>query len=138
MVMGLDFYGMGAPDKSIWFGILALMVVEIGLVHPPLGMNLFIIQKLAKDVPYFETAKGVMPFLASDLVRIVLLVAPGHPDVQRAILDAWDSSTSCRSRRRSRATTNTCSRTGRACTSASDRTARSGYTATSSPANKRS
>jgi C4-dicarboxylate transporter DctM subunit len=67
MVMGLDFYGMGAPDKSIWFGILALMVVEIGLVHPPLGMNLFIIQKLAKDVPYFETAKGVMPFLASDL-----------------------------------------------------------------------
>ena len=75
MVMGLDFYGMGAPDKSIWFGILALMVVEIGLVHPPLGMNLFIIQKLAKDVPYFETAKGVMPFLASDLVRIVLLVA---------------------------------------------------------------
>ena len=50
------------------------MVVEIGLVHPPLGMNLFIIQKLAKDVPYLETAKGVMPFLASDLARILLLV----------------------------------------------------------------
>jgi tripartite ATP-independent transporter DctM subunit len=75
MVMGLDFYGMSVPDKSIWFGILALMVVEIGLVHPPLGMNLFIIQKLAKDVPYLETAKGVMPFLASDFVRIALLVA---------------------------------------------------------------
>jgi tripartite ATP-independent transporter DctM subunit len=78
VVMGLDFYGLSATDKSIWFGILALMVVEIGLVHPPLGMNLFIIQKLAKDVPYLETAKGVMPFLASDLLRIVLLVlAPG-------------------------------------------------------------
>jgi C4-dicarboxylate transporter, DctM subunit len=78
MVMGLDFYGMSVADKSIWFGILALMVVEIGLVHPPLGMNLFIIQKLAKDVPYLETAKGVMPFLASDFVRIALLVAfPG-------------------------------------------------------------
>ena len=51
------------------------MVVEIGLVHPPLGMNLFIIQRLAIDTPYIETAKGVMPFLASDLVRIVLLVA---------------------------------------------------------------
>ncbi len=75
MVMGLDFWGMSVPDKSVWFGILALMVVEIGLVHPPVGMNLFIIQKLAKDVPYMETAKGVMPFLASDFLRIGLLVA---------------------------------------------------------------
>jgi C4-dicarboxylate transporter, DctM subunit len=74
MVMGLDFYGMSVPDKSVWFGILALMVVEIGLVHPPVGMNLFIIQKLAKDVPYIETAKGVMPFLASDFIRIGFLV----------------------------------------------------------------
>lgn len=78
MVMGLDFWGMSVNDKSVWFGILALMVVEIGLVHPPVGMNLFIIQKMAKDVPYIETAKGVMPFLASDLLRIVLLVTfPG-------------------------------------------------------------
>ncbi len=75
MVMGLDFFGMSVPDKSVWFGILALMVVEIGLVHPPVGMNLFIIQKLAKDVPYIETAKGVMPFLASDFIRIGFLVA---------------------------------------------------------------
>jgi ATP-binding cassette subfamily B protein len=49
-------------------------LVEIGLVHPPVGMNLFIIQKLAKDVPYIETAKGVMPFLASDFIRIGFLV----------------------------------------------------------------
>lgn len=75
MVMGLDFFGMSVPDKSVWFGILALMVVEIGLVHPPVGMNLFIIQKLAKDVPYMETAKGVMPFLASDFMRIGFLIA---------------------------------------------------------------
>ncbi len=75
VVMGLDFFGLSLADKSIWFGILALMVVEIGLVHPPLGMNLFIIQRLAKDVPYLETAKGVIPFLASDLARIALLVA---------------------------------------------------------------
>lgn len=74
IVMQLDFFGLSVADKSVWFGILALMVVEIGLVHPPLGMNLFIIQKLAKDVPYLETAKGVMPFLASDLVRILLVV----------------------------------------------------------------
>lgn len=74
IVMGLDFWGLGPADKSVWFGILALMVVEIGLVHPPVGMNLFIIQKMAKDVPYVETAKGVLPFLASDFVRIVALV----------------------------------------------------------------
>ena len=74
VIMGLDFYGMGPTDKSIWFGILALMVVEIGLVHPPVGMNVYIINRLAKDVPLTETFKGVVPFLLSDLVRIVMLV----------------------------------------------------------------
>jgi TRAP-type C4-dicarboxylate transport system permease large subunit len=73
--MGLDFYGMSGTDKSVWFGILALMVVEIGLVHPPVGMNVFIINRLAKDVPLVETFKGVMPFLLSDFLRIALLLA---------------------------------------------------------------
>lgn len=75
IVIGLDFYGMSIEDKSIWFGILALMVVEIGLVHPPVGMNVYIINRLAKDVPLVETFKGVVPFLLSDLVRIIALVA---------------------------------------------------------------
>jgi tripartite ATP-independent transporter DctM subunit len=74
MIIGLDFFGMSVEDKSVWFGILALMVVEIGLVHPPVGMNLYVINKLAKDVPMKDTAWGVMPFLASDFVRIVALV----------------------------------------------------------------
>jgi TRAP-type C4-dicarboxylate transport system permease large subunit len=74
MVMGLDFFGMALEDKSIWFGILALMVVEIGLVHPPVGMNVYIINRLAKDVPLTQTFKGVVPFLISDGLRIVLLV----------------------------------------------------------------
>src|SRR3989442_3319412 len=74
MVMSLDYWGMGQTAKSIWFGILALMVVEIGLVHPPVGMNVYIINRLAKDVPLTETFKGVMPFLASDLLRIILLL----------------------------------------------------------------
>lgn len=78
MIMGLDFFGLPVEDKSVWFGILALMVVEIGLVHPPVGMNLYVINKLAKDVPMKETAIGVMPFLASDFLRIILLVCvPG-------------------------------------------------------------
>jgi C4-dicarboxylate transporter DctM subunit len=49
-------------------------VVEIGLVHPPVGLNVYIINRLAKDVPLTETFKGVVPFLLSDFVRITLLV----------------------------------------------------------------
>jgi len=74
MIMGLDYFGMSQDDKSIWFGILALMVVEIGLVHPPVGMNVYIINRLAKDVPLTETFKGVIPFLISDLLRTLLLL----------------------------------------------------------------
>jgi C4-dicarboxylate transporter DctM subunit len=74
VVMGLDFWGLAPVEKSLWFGILALMVVEIGLVHPPVGMNVYIINRLARDVPLSETFKGVMPFLASDFVRIVMLL----------------------------------------------------------------
>jgi len=74
MVMGLDYFGMSLQDKSIWFGILALMVVEIGLVHPPVGMNVYIINRLARDVPLTETFKGVVPFLISDFARIILLL----------------------------------------------------------------
>jgi tripartite ATP-independent transporter DctM subunit len=74
VVMGLDFWGLGQTDKSIWFGILALMVVEIGLVHPPVGMNVYIINRLAKNVPLTETFKGVVPFLLSDFARITLLL----------------------------------------------------------------
>lgn len=74
VIMGLDFFGMTGAEKSIWFGILALTVVEIGLVHPPVGMNVYIINRLAQDVPLTETFKGVVPFLLSDLARIVLLL----------------------------------------------------------------
>ena len=74
VVMGLDFWGLPPTDKSIWFGILALMVVEIGLVHPPVGMNVYIINRLAKDVPLIETFKGVVPFLLSDFLRITALL----------------------------------------------------------------
>ncbi len=74
VVMGLELWGLPPADKSVWFGILALMVVEIGLVHPPVGMNIYIINRLAKDVPVTETFRGVLPFLASDLARILLLV----------------------------------------------------------------
>jgi len=48
------------------------------LVHPPVGMNIYIINSLAKDVPLIETFKGVVPFLVSDFLRILLLLfVPG-------------------------------------------------------------
>ncbi|MBI2313847.1 MAG: TRAP transporter large permease [Betaproteobacteria bacterium] len=74
IVMGLDFFGLGATEKAIWFGIIALMVVEIGLITPPVGMNVYIINSLAKDVPMAVTFRGVTPFLMADAVRITLLL----------------------------------------------------------------
>ena len=70
----LDF-GMGAEEAALWFGVLVLIVVEVGLITPPVGMNLFVINKLAKDVPLSESFKGVLPFVLSDLVRVVILTA---------------------------------------------------------------
>jgi TRAP-type C4-dicarboxylate transport system permease large subunit len=77
IVMGLDF-GLTPDETAIWFGILALIVVEVGLITPPVGMNVFIINAMAGDVPMLETFKGVLPFLLSDGLRVALLVAfPG-------------------------------------------------------------
>ena len=72
-VMGLDL-GMPPADKAIWFGILVLMVVEIGLIAPPVGLNVYVINSLAKDVPMSETYKGVTPFLISDAIRTTLIL----------------------------------------------------------------
>ncbi|HHE3594902.1 putative TRAP transporter large permease [Pasteurella multocida] len=78
IILGLDFWGLSAQDKTIWFGIVALMVVEIGLITPPVGMNLFIINKMDKDTPLLATSKWVLPFIASDLIRIaVIACVPG-------------------------------------------------------------
>jgi tripartite ATP-independent transporter DctM subunit len=68
-------FGMSTEDLKIWFGILALIVVELGLITPPVGMNVFVISSLAKDIPMIETFKGVMPFFAAEVLRVVLLVA---------------------------------------------------------------
>lgn len=74
MIMGLDF-GMTPEETAIWFGILVLIVVEVGLITPPVGMNLFVINSMARDVPISQTYRGVMPFVLSDLVRTAILAA---------------------------------------------------------------
>lgn len=81
IVMGLDF-GMPPDEKAIWFGILVLVIVGIGLVAPPVGMNVFVINALAKDVPIVETYRGVLPFILADIVRAGVLV--GFP-----VLSLW-------------------------------------------------
>jgi len=59
----------------IWFGVLVVRVVEIGLITPPIGLNVFIIRGVAKDIPTFEIFRGVMPFFAADIGCVILLVA---------------------------------------------------------------
>jgi tripartite ATP-independent transporter DctM subunit len=73
MVSGLDF-GLTPEETAIWFGILVLIVVEVGLITPPVGMNLFVIQSMAPDISIRDTYRGVWPFVASDLIRVTLLV----------------------------------------------------------------
>lgn len=74
IVTAMDF-GMSPEHFAIWFGILVLMVAEIGMITPPVGLNLFIISAMSKDVPIRETYKGIVPFVTADLFRIVLLTA---------------------------------------------------------------
>ncbi len=63
-----------AGMTAIWFGIFITRAMEIGFVHPPLGMNLYVIQGVAKDVSIQRIFKGVLPFLASDFVHLLLLL----------------------------------------------------------------
>lgn len=58
----------------IWFGVIIVMTVELGLIHPPVGMNVFVIKSVIKDVTMTTIFKGVLPFVATDLIRLVLLI----------------------------------------------------------------
>ena len=75
VVTDLSLYGLNSTEKIIWFGILVLSVVEIGLIAPPVGLNVYVVSSFARDVPMAETYRGVLPFLASDAVRVALLLA---------------------------------------------------------------
>ncbi len=74
-ISAMDWGSMTIEEVSIWFGIIVLIVVEVGLITPPVGMNLFIINAMEKTTPMSETYKAVMYFVASDIVRVILLVA---------------------------------------------------------------
>ena len=73
IMTAMDF-GLGPEHTALWFGILVLVVVEVGLITPPVGMNLFIINSMSKDVPISETYRGAMPFILCDFTRVCLLI----------------------------------------------------------------
>jgi len=73
MVIGLDF-GMPKESVAIWFGIMVLMTVGFGMLAPPVGLNVYVVNGMAKDIPIAESYRGVMPFLISDTLRTLLLL----------------------------------------------------------------
>ena len=73
-VMALDLWGLSYELKALWFGILVLMTVSFGLIAPPVGLNVYVVNNLARDVPMSETYKGLMPFLAWDILRMAILL----------------------------------------------------------------
>jgi tripartite ATP-independent transporter DctM subunit len=58
----------------IWFGVIIVMTVELGLIHPPVGMNVFVIKSVIQDVTFSSIFKGVLPFIATDILRLVILI----------------------------------------------------------------
>ncbi|MCB1359667.1 MAG: TRAP transporter large permease [Rhodobacter sp.] len=78
LVLSLDFGSgwLGDPaNVTIWFGILVVVVTEISLISPPIGLNVFVLRSVLRDVPITTIFRGIMPFWASDLIRLAVLVA---------------------------------------------------------------
>jgi tripartite ATP-independent transporter DctM subunit len=74
VVTALDF-GLTTEQTALWFGVLVLSVVGIGLTAPPIGLNVFVISSMARDVPIAQIYRGVLPFLVTDFLRLLLCVA---------------------------------------------------------------
>ena len=68
VVTGLGF-------DPIWFGVIIVMTVELGLIHPPVGMNVFVIKSVVKDVTFSTIFAGVIPFILTDILRLIILIA---------------------------------------------------------------
>ena len=67
-------FGMSAGEAAIWFGVIVVIAIEIGLMTPPLGLNVFIIQGVAPDIPVLSIFRGVVPFWVADVLRLVILI----------------------------------------------------------------
>ena len=66
---------VGTGFDPIWFGIVVVMTVELGLITPPVGLNVFVINSVARDVSLVTIFKGVLPFVLADIIRLILLIS---------------------------------------------------------------
>ncbi len=78
LILSLDF-GAGwladADNVTIWFGILVVVVTEISLISPPIGLNVFVLRSVLRDVPITTMFRGILPFWAADIVRLVAIIS---------------------------------------------------------------
>ena len=89
MGLGLEtVYDTSPENILIWFGILIVVVAEIGQITPPIGMNVFVLKSMLPDVQLNTIFKGIMPFLGADLVRLALIVL--FPAIVLALPDYMD------------------------------------------------
>lgn len=73
-IMKLNLWGLPPEMKAIWFGILVLMTVGIGMIAPPVGLNVYVVNNIAREVPMGDTYRNVFPFLVWDAIRVILLL----------------------------------------------------------------
>ena len=78
MVLTLPFVypliiGMGYDP--VWWGVINVVIMELGMITPPLGINVFVLHGMASDLPLKQIYRGVLPFVAADVLRLALLVA---------------------------------------------------------------
>lgn len=75
IIAGLDF-GLGGPERTlIWFGVLVVVVIEISLITPPIGLNVFVLKSLMPETSLATIFRGVTPFIIADVVRVAILVS---------------------------------------------------------------
>lgn len=86
VMMALDF-GLMPDQQALWFGIITLVVVEVGMITPPVGMNLFIISAIAKDIPIGSIFRGTTPFIIAEGLRIVVLIS--FPALSYWLVSVW-------------------------------------------------
>jgi len=79
VVQGLGYAGLGPEEILVWFGVIAVVVTEISLITPPVGLNVFVLAGVLKDVKTTTIFKGVTPFWCVDIIRLLVLVLlPGY------------------------------------------------------------
>jgi TRAP-type C4-dicarboxylate transport system permease large subunit len=66
---------MNLGFDSVWFGVIAVVMFEAGLITPPVGLNVFVVSGVAKDIPLYTIFRGIVPFLIAILVSLVILIA---------------------------------------------------------------